>query len=284
MQPTLRYFGYALVDCGFDDPQDNKAQTNYVAEVASFTNIAQMCVFDPDERIADRLELMAESGVKALLSVQAIFYVGTPDTTQGSGMNFDLHPQYQARWDSFVRTNNLLQRSSMLAAFYVADEPVWNGISSAELKAASDTIETSFPSVPSAIIEAPGGIVALQVPASIDWIGFDQYAIPAPDSDPAFRKLLAVMKSKRSRESQKIVLVMDAQWLPFYSDAGYSESDMAAVATSYYDLAVSDPEVIGIIGYLWPGGLDDPRQKGTRNLPQGVIDEHRRIGKLIARK
>lgn len=283
-EPSLRYFGYALVDCGFDDPLDTKAQTNYVAEVAAFSNIAQMCVFDPAENIADRLDLMSESGVKALLSVQAIFFVGTPDTTQGSGMNFDLHPQYQSRWDSFVRINTLDQRSSMLAAFYVADEPVWNGISSAELTIAADVIEASFPSVPTAIVEAPGGIDALQVPASIDWIGFDQYAIPAPDADPGFRKLLALMKSKRSRESQKIVLIMDAQWLPFYGDAGYSASDMAAVATSYYDLALSDPEIIGIIGYLWPGGLDDPRQKGTRNLPQRVIDEHRRIGKLITRK
>ncbi len=283
-ETSLQYFGYALVDCGFDDPLDAAAQTNYVTEVASFTNIAQMCVFDPNDNVADRLQLMSQNGLKALLAVQAIFFVGAPDATQGSGMNFEIHPQYQERWDDFVRKNNLLQNSSTIAAFYVVDEPVWNGVSFSELKMAADAVKATFPSVPTAIVEAPDGIGTLQVPTSIDWIGFDHYAIPRPDTDPAFRNELALLKSKRSRVSQRIVLVMDAQWLPFYGDAGYSESYMATVATSYYKLAQSDPEVIGIIGYLWPGGFDDPRQKGARNLPQNVIDEHIRIGKAITGK
>ncbi len=45
-----------------------------------------------------------------------------------------------------------------------------------------------------------------------------------------------------------------------------------------------DPDVIGIIGYLWPGGFDDPKQKGARNLAKNVIDEHVRIGKVITGK
>ena len=284
IEPSLQYFGYALVDCGFDDPLDNVTQTNYITEVASFTNIAQMCVFDPNENILGRLQLMSESGLKALLSVQAIFFVGTPDATQGGGMNYDIHPQYQARWDEFLRTNNLLESHAGIAAFYVVDEPIWNGVSFAELKLAADAIKASFPSVPTAIIEAPAGIAALQVPTSIDWIGFDHYAIAQPDSDLTFKNELTLLKSKRSRASQKLLLIMDAQWLPFYGAAGYTESYMAKVAASYFKLAQSDPEVIGIVGYLWPGGLDDPLQKGARNLPQIVIDEHMRIGKLITGK
>ena len=284
LEPSLRHFGYALVDCGFDDPLDASTQTNYVTEVASFTNIAQMCVFDPNENITDRLQLMSQNGLKAFLSVQAIFFVGTPDVTHGGGMNFDIHPQFQARWDNFVKTNKLLQSNSDIAAFYIVDEPIWNGITFSDLKIATDAVKATFPSIPTAIIEAPGGIDTLQVPRSIDWIGFDHYAIPRPDTDPTFRNELALLKSKRSRVSQRIVLVMDAQWLPFYGDAGYTESYMATVATSYYKLAQSDPEVIGIIGYLWPGGLDNTQQQGARNLPQNVIDEHMRIGKLITGK
>ncbi len=284
IEPSLRYFGYALVDCGSDDPLDASTQTNYLTEVASFTNIAQMCVFDPNENITDRLQLMSQRGLKAFLAIQAIFFVGTPDATQGGGMNFNIHPQYQARWNNFVKNNNLLQNHSNIAAFYIVDEPVWNGVSFSELKIATDAVKATFPSIPTAIVEAPAGIGNLQVPTSIDWIGFDHYAIPRPDTDPTFRKELALLKSKRSRVSQRIVLVMDAQWLPFYGDAGYAETYMATVATSYYTLAQSDPEIIGIVGYLWPGGLDDPRQKGARNLPKNVIDEHMRIGKLITGK
>lgn len=283
-EPSLRYFGYGLVDCGHDDPSDTTAEGNYIAEVASFTNVAQMCVYGPTENIQSRLKLMSRNGVAALLSVQAVFFAGTPDPTQGSGMKFSLHPKYRERWKQFVLNNGLHEYHSSIAAFYIVDEPVWNGVSPEDLRLASDSVKASFPSVPTAIVEAPGGIEALQVPTSIDWIGFDHYAVPRPHTDATFRAELALLKSRRSRPSQKILLVMDAQWLPFYGEAGYAESDMAAVATSYYDLARSDPEVIGIIGYLWPGGLDDPLQKGARNLPQPVIDEHRRIGRAITGK
>ncbi len=283
-QPALRYFGYALVDCGHDDPGDFSAQTNYVAEVAAFTNVAQMCVYAPGENIESRLRLMSSSGVGALLSVQAILFAGTPDPAQGSGMKFSLHPEYQERWKQFVVTNNLLDDSTSIAAFYIVDEPVWNGVSPEDLKLASEVVKASFPLIPTAIVEAPDAIAALQVPTSIDWIGFDHYAVPDPQSDPTFSAELALLKSMRSRHSQRILLVMDAQWLPFYGDAGYADSAMGAVAARYYDLARADPEIIGIIGYLWPGGLDDPRQKGARNLPQNVIDEHQRIGRAITGK
>lgn len=281
---SLQYFGYALVDCGFDDPADAIDQKNYVTEVASFSNVAQMCVFDPDENIVDRLQLMSKNDLKALLSVQAIFFVGKPDATQGSGMNFDIHTQYQARWERFVNNNNLSQNIAAVAAFYVADEPVWNGITFSELKIAADAIKSSFASVPTAIIEAPDGIRDLQVPLSIDWIGFDRYAVAKPDTDPEYNSELALLKSKRSRSGQKILLVMDAQWLPFYGEAGYLPRRMKAVASRYYHLAKSDPDIVGIIGYLWPGGFDDRAQMGARHLPSKVIDEHVRIGKLITGK
>lgn len=281
---SLQYFGYALVDCGIDDPADAVDRRNYVTEVASFSNVAQMCVFDPSENIVDRLQLMSKNDLKALLSVQAIFFVGNPDATQGSGMNFDLHPQYQARWQRFVGNNNLSQNISAIAAFYVADEPVWNGITFTELKTAADAIKASFASVPTAIIEAPHGIRRLQVPLSIDWIGFDRYAVATPDTDPEYNSELALLKSKRSRPGQKLLLVMDAQWLPFYGEAGYLPRRMKAVASRYYNVAKSDPDIVGIIGYLWPGGFDDADQMGARNLPMKVIDEHVRIGKLITGK
>jgi hypothetical protein len=282
--PALRYFGYALVDCGVDDPNDDATTTNHVAEVAAFSNVAQMCVFQPGDDIRERLRLMSRHGVKALLSVQAIFFAGRRDATQGSGMKFELHPDHQARWSAFIKTNRLVQDHANIAAFYLVDEPVWNGVSAADLKQAADAVKASFPTVPIALIEAPAGLKTLEVPASVDWIGFDHYAIPRPDTDPVFQSELALLKSRRSHAAQKILLVMDAQWLPFYGEAGYQPAYMATVATSYYTLAQADPDVIGIVGYLWPGGFDNPRQKGMRQLPRSVLEEHMRIGKLISGK
>ncbi len=77
---------------------------------------------------------------------------------------------------------------------------------------------------------------------------------------------------------------MDAQWLPFYGEAGLPPEAIKTVATNYYGLAKSDPDVVGLIGYLWPSKLDDENQIGARELPASVINEHIRIGKAITRK
>ena len=281
---TTKYFGYALVDCGYDDPFDAVAKTNYVTEVAAFSNFGQMCVFAPSDNIVSRLNIMSQNGMQAMLSVQAIFFAGTPDASVGSGTRFTLRSDYQARWSTFIQTNKLNQHASQIAAFYVADEPGWSGIPYQQLRAAADAVKASFPTVPTAIVEAPAALATLQVPTSIDWIGFDHYAIPNPETDPVFQAELALLKSKRSLPTQKILLVMDAQWFPFYGDAGYPESYMSTIAISYYNIAQANPDVIGIVGYAWPGGLDASGQKGTRELPQNVTDEHKRIGKLITGK
>lgn len=282
--PAARYFGYALVDCGYDDPNDSSTKTNYVTEVAAFSNLGQMCVFAPTDNIIERLNLMSRNSMQAMLSVQAIFFAGVADAGTGSGLRFTLRPDYATRWASFMQTNKLAQNISKVGAFYVVDEPVWNGVSFQDLKTASDAIKASFPTVVTAIVEAAPALANLKVPTSIDVIGFDHYAIPDPQTDLVFQNELAILKSKRSAPWQKIMLVMDAQWLPFYGEAGYPESYMANVATSYYNIAKADPEIIAILGYTWPGGFGSPGQKGTRNLPQNVIDEHKRIGKIMTGK
>ncbi|RMF73297.1 MAG: hypothetical protein D6738_09095 [Acidobacteria bacterium] len=78
-----------------------------------------------------------------------------------------------------------------------------------------------------------------------------------------------------------MVIVMDAQWRPDYFLLGWSQETMAEVAANYYTLAESDPDVIALIGYLWPGGLDLPVQLGARELPPVVQDEYVSIGRSI---
>ena len=277
---TVKYFGFALADNGFDDPLDPATDTNYVAEVASFTNLNQMAVFTPADDIVARLQWMADHGGQAMLSVQSIFFEGASDVSTGSGTRYTLFPDYVDRWGTFLATNAaavILQ----IGAFYIADEPVWNGISAVELQIACDLVKRSFPDIPVVIIEAWPVISQMVVPTSADWIGWSHYAIPDPQHSETFLAELAAVKAKRTRRDQKIIMVMDTQWLPLYGDAGFQPEDMAAVATSYWDLAQSDADVIAIMGYLLPGGFDDAEQLGAREMPQNVIDEYVRIGQLI---
>ncbi len=55
---TLKYFGYSVVDCAWDDPNDAEVKTNYLDEVTGFSNIAQLCSFAPTDNIISRVQAM----------------------------------------------------------------------------------------------------------------------------------------------------------------------------------------------------------------------------------
>ncbi len=280
----LKYFGFTLIDVGWDDPKDSIVKTNYVDEVASFSNVADILVIQPTDTIINRIQYMAQNNLKPILHLSEIFftYAGVGGL---SGSMYDLHPDYKTRWDTFMSTNNLSSYSDLIQAFYVGEEPTLNNISFYELKSATDYIKATLPSVPIMVIEAYTFINKLQVPTSVDWVGFDHYFVKDPNNSSVFRNELIELKSKRSALSQKIVLILDANYIStFHTDGEISETDMTSVATSYYDLAESDPDVIALLGYVWPSGFDDPTAKGARELPQNAKDEYIRIGKRITKK
>ena len=223
--------------------------------------------------------------MKALIHLNDIFfeYVGTGGP---SGAMYDLRTDYQTRWKDFVTTNNLTVNYPMVQAFFVGEEPTWNSISYLELKAATDYIKATIPQVPIMIIEAPDILSELQIPVTVDWVGFDHYFIKDPKNNSIFLNELSILKSKRSSQTQKIVLVLDAHFISFLhlGIGGITELEMKDVATSYYNLAQSDPDVVGLFGYFWAGGFDDPSAKGARELPQNAKDEYVRIGKIITGK
>ncbi len=282
---AMQQFGFAGVDCGHDDPLDNAAVSDYLPEVAAFSSTAQVCVYAPDEPLQARLDKMAQRQVGAFLSVQAILFESAPDATVGGGTRVRLRADHAARWRQFVDGSGLRQRRTNLTAFYLVDEPTWHGVPASELRRAAELVKAEFPDVPVALIEAAPALASLQVPEAVDWIGFDHYAVPRPDTDPVYLGELALLKSKRSRAAQKVLLVMDAQWLPAYGQAGYSEADMKAVASRYAALAEHErADMAGMLGYLWPGGLDEPAQKGARDLPESVRQEYARIGRALTGK
>ncbi|WP_395047914.1 hypothetical protein [Flavobacterium sp.] len=274
-----------MVDVGWDDPFDAIVKTNYVDEVAPFSNVADMLVVNPTDEVITRLQLMSQNDMKAILHLNKLFFYHA-GTGGPSGELYDLRSDYKNRWDTFMATNNLSVNSSFIQAFYIGEEPTWNSISFSELKLATDYVKSTLPNVPIMIIEAYPIINDLQVPTTVDWIGFDHYFIKDPKNNGEFRNELNIIKSKRSTLSQKVVLVMDAHYISALHGniGGITELEMASVATSYYDLANSDPAVVALLGYFWPGGVDDPSAKGARGLPQNAKDEITKIGKLITGK
>lgn len=278
--PHLKYFGYALVDVGWDDPHDKATTTNYIAEVKDFSNIAQLGVYNYTDNIISRTNLMNTNCVKPFLSIQSVCYYEV-DAQAPSGHHFKLHPNFKARWNAFKATNLSILNSSKIAAFYVADEPLWNGIIFSELDTVCQMIKKDFPNIPLMFVEGYPVLDKLIIPTSVDWVGFDRYEVFDPTTSSIFLNDLNTLKSKRSTPDQKIFLVIDDQWLPFYGLAGFPPDTIRYMVQNYYNLAASDASIIGLIGYLWAGGLDDPEQLGVRDMPQSVIDKNVEIGMMI---
>ncbi len=278
--PHLQYFGFAIIDCLYDDPLDDDPVTNYTSEVASFSNIAQMCIYDYTDDITERVSLMNDHCVLPIVHIQSIFYE-IIDGSAPSGENHDLISDYENRWNAFKTVNSSVLNSTKIGAFYIVDEPFWNGLTFSDLDAVSALVKADYPDIPIMIIEASGALSALEVPESVNWLGFDEYGIFDPSTNASFLANLELLKLKRSDPNQDMFLVIDDQWLPLYGEAGYSPDTIRYMVQNYYNLAVSDEEIIGLIGYLWPGGLDDPEQLGVRNMPQSVIDKNIEIGEMI---
>lgn len=281
----IKYFGFSLIDVSWDDPTDSPSTTNYIDEVSAFTNIADILVINPTDNIENRLNIMNNKDVKAYLHLSEIFFEQS-GTNAPSGANYNLRVDYQQRWNDFLTTNNLQNNTNRIQAFYVGEEPTWNGISFSDLKSVTDYIKTTIPEIPILIIEAFPALNNLEIPTSVDWIGFDHYFIKDPKNDTAFLNELSILKSKLSSTNQKLVFTLDTHYIQsIHGDlANISILEMKDIFISYYELAKTEPKTIALIGYFWPSGFDDPNAIGARHMPTFIKNEYERIGLEITKK
>lgn len=281
---NLKYFGYTLVDVGWDDPTDSENKTNYIDEVHSFSNIADILVVNPTDNILDRMNAFNFYDVKAMLHLNEIFFEKKSVGGSKSGFIYGLRTDYQQRWDTFINTNNLPINHTQVGCFYIGEEPSWNGIPENEFKTACDYAKLTVPQVPIFNVEAYLDIDNIYTPNSVDWVGFDHYFLQQPSINADFLNEFSTMKSKM-KDHQKIFLIMDAHWIKIlHGSSGISKEDMDFIARDYYNFANSDTTIIGVLGYFWPSGFDIKNSVGTRHLPNNVLDEHKRIGKSITDK
>lgn len=281
----IKYFGFTLVDTYWDDPTDSISKTNYSNEVHSFSNMADILVVSPSDYIVDRIDTMTKLNMKAVLHLNELFFeiVGT---SSPSGTEYKLRSDYQKRWDDFVSNNSLYSRQSKILTFYMGEEPTWNGISYTEFSTATDYVKNQFPNIPIMLIEAYPVIDSLQVPASVDWLGFDHYFIKDPTTDALFQQEWNTLREKKSTNDQKLVVIMDSHYIPWaHGDFGNIQLyEMKEVATNYYELALSEPSTIAIFGYYWPNSFEFPEAIGARGMPQNVLEEYIKIGKKVTGK
>ncbi|MAT90566.1 MAG: hypothetical protein CMC35_07725 [Flavobacteriaceae bacterium] len=281
----IEYFGFTIVDTFWDDPTDSEVKTNYADEIHNFSNIADILVVNPNDNIVQRTQTFADLDLKAILHLNELFFQ-LIDNNSPSESNYDLRTDYQERWNEFKTINQSILNTNYVGTFYIGEEPTWNGITFTELDAVAQLLQTEFPNIPTMIIEAYPSLNELQVPQTVDWVGFDRYFIENPNTNAEFQQDWNTLKSKLSNPNQKIMVILDSHYINWaHGDFGNIEStQMNIVADNYYELAKSDEKVIGILGYFWPNGFDIPKSIGARGMPQNVKIEYERIGREITRK
>ena len=264
-------FGFAAVDCGLDDPNDDGDKTFYGDEVAGFSNLNQVCVTGDVAVDAERLA-RSIGRYRPLLYVEPVFFEDGVIRRSAD---------YEFLWDGVTEA---IRRSGIApdeVDFYLADEPQLRGVSPASLRVAAERIRRDYPDASLTIIEGYLGQRDPQLPEYVTRWGFNAYAVPDPAGEPLYVEFLDRAASQL-RDGQSLVLVGDGIHTRFHEEAGLSEADMAKVARNYAALAQARDDVSALLVYSWPGGVD-PGEKGVRNLPAEVENAWREVGAAIAR-
>ena len=275
------FFGFVAIDCNYDDPLDAVARTEYVDEVSDFTNVAHVCAAGPDEDLSTRLARLDDAGLRAILAIESILFESVAGTSRADPTHhLALRADAEARLTRWLARNAAVLDEAHVAALYLVDEPAWNALPMSDLAAAALMLDGAS-ELPLFFVEAGAALDTLTIPAAIDLVGFDRYDTREPSTDATWLGDLDRLVALRTRPEQRIVLVMDTQWRDYYGEAGVPPEGMAGVARSTVEVAASTPEVVGILGYVWPGGLDMPTQLGARELPSSVTDVYREIGAAV---
>jgi hypothetical protein len=266
------FFGYVAVSCAHDDPFDAGAKTDFADEVAGFTNANQVCLPGNPALWADTLARTAAL-FDPVLTVEGVFDFGPA----GAGPD---GPAARMLWATFTQA---LADSGVPAErvfFYLADEPTLRGIPADQIARAGDIVHATYPGARTMLVEAFRFEGPPAVPASVDYWGFDAYAVRDPAAEALYGAFLNAARLGL-RPGQRLFLVLDAQHTPVHAAAGLTAEDMADVARATYTFARAQGDVAGMLGYTWAGGIDNLEERGVRDLPDSVIDAHREIGRAI---
>jgi len=266
----LRYFGFS----GGCDTE------TLLQETAPLSNI---CVIDiQDDRLLDRawVAKMMVRDVRLVVGTHDAFYepVEVPGRPRPE---FDLRADFRQRWQDAIAGKEAALEA-LAEFFYVADEPNWNGISRTELEDAHLEIKRSMPGART--------VTSFNRMLDISWfegwdvptdaVAYHHYGVLDPRVDPDFQANVMLIKSYAP--GKEFIYVMDSWWTAaLHGDAGLAPADMAQVAENYYDMALDDPDAVGIVGFYWPSFSEGT---GARDLPGDVKWTYWSIGCRITEK
>lgn len=264
-------------------------------------------------------------GMKTGLFLDHVLFLSTADATSPCFVPLNgglvqgrqrLRNNWQTRLANFVMTNGA-HISTAKTAFLVIHAEVNNAcVDLGQLQTAASTVKSYFPGIPTVMgygqtyVFGTGHVsrpAPASFPSAIDWIGLWAYGyfdLEDPNSihnanritgqgpnfyNPANRfdttTIWGDLLSKLQTH-QKVLFVMDGHFeTALHGFLGWERWFLRYVAQNTYDWATKQPEVIGLLPFLWSSPDTDNSDGsvflGTADLPQGVRDDHAVIGNAI---
>ncbi|NCF75075.1 MAG: hypothetical protein GWO87_01130 [Xanthomonadaceae bacterium] len=303
----LEIFGYALnaVD-GFGDWRENLAKTakfsNFAMIASDGTSVREIAAGDA-EKISKALGLGMN---RTMVVVTDVLFIGDFDES-GVFTNVRLRSDYRERLQRYSSYLHLY-RGKNPWAFYVLDEPylaaIVEGMSIGKMREmlnkAIAAIKEVFPNSKTANGIAvtrsdleQENILGFPVPENAaEEYGFPKFDLIAvycywaqykpghpndrlEDLKKVFQEKYLGNAKDNLLPGQKIILVPGTF---HFLGQEISPEDYLDLANFYWNIAKTDPQVVGIVPFLWPSSEN---LIGLKDLPKNVRDVWREMGKKI---
>ena len=265
----LRYYGYYAARLG--------GGPSHLAEVAGRSNLNWVNVSDASGYPNAGTVLSGCAPGSCIVNTGFEFF-----SCDAAGNNCHLYANYAARWAAEAAA--VRPYLDKIAAFYVLDEPQWHGATPAEIDTSAQLIKQTFPGIKVMMIEAgPKVTSSLQIPASVDWVGFDWYCQPFT----TIKQKLAVLLARVPASSpQRFFLMPEDAPVPACAGvAGHTtDENIAAIQRANLALAEQNPRVIGLLnfGFWTSAAWTAPGGTGASELPQTVDADERVAAQILA--
>jgi hypothetical protein len=199
-----------------------------------------------------------------------------------AGGSCHLYPNYAARWQAEAAA--VQPYLTKIAAFYILDEPQWQGATPAEIDTSAKLIKQTFPGIKVMMIEAgPKVTSSLKIPSSVDWIGFDWYCQPFTTIKAKLTTMLSLVPAS---SPQRFFLMPEDAPVPACAGvAGHTtDANIAAIQRASLTLAEQNPRVIGLLNFgFWTSAAWTAKGgTGASQLPQTVDANERAAARILA--
>jgi hypothetical protein len=247
------------------------------------TNVQSLEVNLSTDNLTSRINYLSAHGQRAFIVLDDLLFIHDPNLPTPCGADsWRNRLDYQVKFTNWFNLNAPNLTPGKVAALVINTEVNNRCIPSYSLDAVTKFVTARIPSIPTLAGYGRSGAGAKplpdQIPASLAGALFFKYEILDPRTDDSYQQEFSELKARLSAQ-QRIVLVPDGFYSGSHAQRGWPKWYLGYLALNYAELAKSDPQVVGLIFFLWSSfGEGDGLNIGSRDLPQSIRDRQRLAG------